>query len=64
MALDTINSVCGCDLAWRPHAVYQPKVVMSPELTASSAVSLGNVTQTPNSDVAWLPYLLIWIRYP
>ena len=33
-ALDAIQSVCGCDLAWRPHAVYQPKVVLSPELTA------------------------------
>ena len=23
-ALDAIKSVCGCDLAWRPHAVYRP----------------------------------------
>ena len=27
-ALDAIKSVCGCNLAWRPHAVYQPKVVL------------------------------------
>ena len=53
-ALDAINSFCGCDLAWRPHAVHQPKVVMSPELTASSAASMGKVTQSPHSDVAWL----------
>ena len=52
-ALDAIKFVCGCDLAWRPHAVYQPKVVLSPELTASSAASLGKVTQSPHSDVAW-----------
>ena len=52
-ALDTIKSFCGCDLAWRPHAVYRPqKVVLSPELTASSAASLGKVTQSPHSDVA------------
>ena len=37
----SVGSVCGCDLAWGPHAVYQPKVVLSPELTASSAASLG-----------------------
>ena len=53
-ALDAIKSVCGCDLAWRTHAVYRPKVVLSPELTASSAASLGKVVQSPNSDVAWL----------
>ena len=53
-ALNAIQSVCGCDLARRPHAVYQPKVVLSPELTASSAASLGKVTQSPHSDVAWL----------
>ena len=51
-ALDAIKSVCGCDLAWRPHAVYRPKVVLSPELTASSAASLGRVVQSPDSDVA------------
>ena len=53
-ALDAIKSVSGCDLAWRPHALYQPKVVLSPELTASSAASLGKVTQSLHSDVAWL----------
>ena len=53
-ALDAIKSVCGCDLARRPHAVYRPKVVLSPELTASSAASLGRVVQSPHSDVAWL----------
>ena len=61
-ALDTIKSVCGCELALRPHAVYQPKVVLSPELTASSAASLGKVTQSPHSDVAWLePRRYCWV---
>ena len=48
-ALDAIKSVCGCDLAWRAHAVFQPKVVLSPEVTAFSAASLGKVTQSPHS---------------
>ena len=61
-ALDAIKSVCGCDLAWRPHAVYRPKVVLSPELTASSAASLGRVVQSPHSDVAWLePHRYCWV---
>ena len=61
-ALDAIKSVCGCDLAWRPHAVYQPKVVLSPELTAFSAASLGKVTRSPHSDVAWLePRRYCWV---
>ena len=61
-ALNAIQSVCGCDLAWRPHAVYQPKVGLSPELTASSAASLGKVTQNPHSDVAWLePHRYCWV---
>ena len=34
--------------------MYQPKVVLSPKLTASSAASLGRVVQSPHSDVAWL----------
>ena len=53
-SLNAIQSVCGCDLAWRPHSVYQPKVVLSPEVTASSAASLGRVTQSPHSNVALL----------
>ena len=53
-ALDAIKSVCGCDLAWRPHAVYRPEVVPSLELTASSAASLEREVQSPHSDVAWL----------
>ena len=61
-ALNAIQSVCGCDMAYRPHAVYQPKVVLSPELTASSAASLGKVTQSPHSDVAWLePRRYCWV---
>ena len=61
-ALDAIKSVCGCDLAWRPHAVYRPKVVLSPELTASSAASLGRVVQSPHFDVAWLePHWYCWV---
>ena len=61
-ALDAIKSVCGCDLAWRPHAVYRPRVVLSPELTASGAASLGKVVQRPHSDVAWLePLRYCWV---
>ena len=61
-ALDAIKSVCGCDLAWRPHAVYRPRVVLSPDLTASSAASLGKVVQSPHSDVAWLePHWYCWV---
>ena len=60
--LDAIKSVCGCDVAWRPHAVYQPKVVLSPELMASGAASVGKVTQSPHSDVAWLePHQYCWV---
>ena len=61
-ALDAIKSVCGCDLAWRPHTVFQPKVVLSPELTASSAASLGKMTQSPHSAMAWLqPRRYRWV---
>ena len=61
-ALDAIKSVCKCDLAWRPHAVYQATVVLSPQLTASSAASLGKVTQSPHSDVAWRePRRYCWV---
>ena len=61
-ALDAIKSVCGCDVAWRPHAVYRPKAVPSPELTASSAASLEKVVQSPHSDVAWLePHKYCWV---
>ena len=60
-ALDAIKSVCGCDQAWRAYAVYRRKVILSPELKASSAVSLGKVTQCPHSDVAWLePHWYCW----
>ena len=42
--------------------MYQPKVVLSPELTASSAASLGKVTQSPHSGVAWLePRRYCWV---
>ena len=62
-ALDAIKSVSGCDLAWRPHAVYRPKVVLSSELTASSAASLGRVVQIPHADVAWLePHRYCWVQ--
>ena len=61
-ALDAIKSVCGCDLARRPHTVYRPTVILSPELMASSAASLGKVTQSPHSDVAWLePHRYCWV---
>ena len=60
--LDAIKSVCGCDVLWRPHAVYQPRAAVSPELTASSAESLGKVVQSPHSDVAWLePHRYCWV---
>ena len=54
-ALDTIKSICGCDLHLRPHGVHQPKAVLSPELTASNAALLGRVVVSPHSDVAWSP---------
>ena len=42
--------------------MYQPKVVLSPELTASSAASLGRVMQSPHSNVAWLePHRYCWM---
>ena len=42
--------------------MYRPKVVLSPELTASSAASLGRVVQSPDSDVAWLePHRYCWV---
>ena len=42
--------------------MYQPKVVLSPQLTASGAASLGKVTQRPHSNVAWLePYRYCWV---
>ena len=47
-ALDAIKSICGCDVTRRPHAVYRPKAALSPELTASSAASLGSVVQSPH----------------
>ena len=62
MALEAIKSVCGCDLAWRRHAIYRPKVVLSPELTASSVASLGRVVQSLHSDLAWLePHRYCWV---
>ena len=49
-------------MAWRPHAVSWPKAVLSPELTASSAASLGKVVQSPHSDVARLePHRYCWV---
>ena len=42
--------------------MYRPKVVLSPELTASSAASLGRVMQSPHSEVAWLePQRYCWV---
>ena len=42
--------------------MYQPKVVLSPELRASSAASLGKVTHSPQSNVAWLePRRYCWV---
>ena len=43
--------------------MYQPKVVLSPELTASNEASLGQVMQSPHSDVAWLePHRYCWVQ--
>ena len=53
-ALDAIKSVCWCDVSWRPHGVYRPRAVLSPELTVSNAQSLGKVVKSPHSDVACL----------
>ena len=62
-ALDAFKSICGCDVHWRPHAVYRPKAAHSPELTAFNAESLGRVVQSPHSDVAWLePHRYCWVR--
>ena len=37
-------------------------MVLSPELTASSAASLGKVVQSPHSDLAWLePHRYCWV---
>ena len=61
-ALDAIKSVCGCNVSWRPHAVYRPKAALSPELAASNAESLGKVVRSPHSDVAWLePRRYCWV---
>ena len=55
-AHDAIKSMCGCDVSWRPHAVYRPRAAISPELTASNAECLGKVVKGPHSDVAdWNP---------
>ena len=53
-ALDAIKSVCGCAVTCRPRAVYRPKAALSPELTASSAASVGKEAQSPHLDVALL----------
>ena len=53
-ALDTIKSICGCDVHWWPHGVYRAKAVLSPVLTASNVALLGRVVVRPHSDVAWL----------
>ena len=29
-ALDAIQSICGCYVHWRPHAVYRPQAALSP----------------------------------
>ena len=42
--------------------MYQPEVVLCPELTASNAASPRKVTQRPHSDVAWLePHRYCWV---
>ena len=53
-ALDAIRSMCGCGVHSRQHGAHRPKVVHTPELTASNAALLGRVAVSPHSDVAWL----------
>ena len=61
-AVDAMRSICGCDVHWRPHAVYRPEAALSPELTAFNAESLGRVAHSPHSDVAWLePHRYCWV---
>ena len=36
-ALHAIKSISGCDVSWRPHAVYWPTASLSPRPTASNA---------------------------
>ena len=61
-ALDAIGSICGCGIHRGPHGVHQPNVVLSPELTASSATLLGRVVVSPHSDVVWLePHRYCWV---
>ena len=61
-ALDAMKPVCGCNVAWRPHAVYRPKAALSPELTASSAAPMGKVVHSHHSGVAWLePHRYCWV---
>ena len=61
-ALDAIKSISGCDVQWRPHAVFRPKAVLSPQLTAFNAASLRRVLMSPRSDVAWLePRRYCWV---
>ena len=61
-ALEAIGSICGCEIHWRPHEVHRPNDVLSPQLTASNAASLGRVVVSPHSDVAWLePCRYCWL---
>ena len=61
-ALDAVKSICGCDVHLRAHGVYRRKATLSPELTASTAASLGRVVMSPHSDVAWLaPNRYCWV---
>ena len=53
-ALDAMKSICGCDVHWRPHAMYRPKAALSPEPMDSNAEFPGRMVQSPHSDVAWL----------
>ena len=46
-ALDAIKSSCECNVQWRPHVVYRPKAVLSPEVTAVNVGSLGKVVRSP-----------------
>ena len=61
-ALEVIGSICGCEIHWRPHEVHRPNDVLSPELTACNAVSLGRAVVSRHLDVAWLePHRFCWV---
>ena len=61
-ALEAMGSICRCNIHLQPHEVHGPNDVLSPELTASNAVSRGRVGVSAHSDVVWLePSKSCWV---